>query len=210
MAWLGETADPDAGLLNYRKLSEAAVDKAWFLRMLRDEGVVGERLMHILGTSPYAANLIISAPDVVKQLGDGASQPKLLDTAPDRVYKALVAATKRHADPDKAVKVARSLRRAELARIASADLLGFMDVREVCEQLSWVWDAVLEAGIRAEVRADLIARGEEEPLARIAVIGMGRLGGQELGYGSDADVIVVAEPAAGCLLYTSPSPRDRG
>ena len=197
MAWLGETADPDAGLLNYRKLSEAAVDKAWFLRMLRDEGVVGERLMHILGTSPYAANLIISAPDVVKQLGDGASQPKLLDTAPDRVYKALVAATKRHADPDKAVKVARSLRRAELARIASADLLGFMDVREVCEQLSWVWDAVLEAGIRAEVRADLIARGEEEPLARIAVIGMGRLGGQELGYGSDADVIVVAEPADG-------------
>ena len=153
--------------------------------------------MHILGSSPYAANLIISAPDVVKQFGDGASQPKLLDTAPDRVYKALVAATKRHADPDKAVKVARSLRRAELARIASADLLGFMDVREVCEQLSWVWDAVLEAGIRAEVRADLIARGTEEPLARIAVIGMGRLGGQELGYGSDADVIVVAEPADG-------------
>ncbi|GAB3081620.1 bifunctional [glutamine synthetase] adenylyltransferase/[glutamine synthetase]-adenylyl-L-tyrosine phosphorylase [Corynebacterium aquatimens] len=197
MVWLGETADPDAGLLNYRKLSEAAVDKSWFLRMLRDEGVVGERLMHILGTSPYAAELFISAPDVVKLLSDGASQPKLLDAAPDRVYKALIAATKRHADPDKAVSVARSLRRAELARIAAADLLGLMDVRQVCDQLSWVWDAVLEAGLRAEIRADLAEQGLEEPPARIAVIGMGRLGGAELGYGSDADVIIVAEPFDG-------------
>ena len=194
---LGETADPDAGLLNYRKLSDAAQDRSWFLRMLRDEGVVGERLMHIMGTSPYAANLIISAPDVVKQLGDGASKPKLLDPEPDRVYKALIAAAKRHRNPNKAVSVARSLRRAELARIASADLLGMMDVREVCDQLSWVWNAVLEAGLRAEIRADLIERGEEEPLARIAVIGMGRLGGAELGYGSDADVMIVAEPAEG-------------
>ncbi|MCQ4622676.1 bifunctional [glutamine synthetase] adenylyltransferase/[glutamine synthetase]-adenylyl-L-tyrosine phosphorylase [Corynebacterium sp. CCUG 70398] len=197
MTYLGDTADPDAGLLNYRKLSEAANDRSWFLRMLRDEGVVGERLMHILGTSPYAANLIISAPDVVKQLGDGASKPKLLDTNPDRVYKSLIAATKRHADPDKAVNVARSLRRAELARIASADLLGMMSVREVCVQLSWVWNAVLEAGLRAEIRADLIERELEEPLAHIAVIGMGRLGGEELGYGSDADVMVVAEPSEG-------------
>ena len=153
--------------------------------------------MRILGTSPYAANLIISAPDVVKQLGDGATQPKLLDPETDRVYKALIAASKRHADPDKAVSVARSLRRAELARIASADLLGMMDVREVCDQLSWVWNAVLEAGLRAEVRADLLERGVEEPLARIAVIGMGRLGGAELGYGSDADVMIVAEPSEG-------------
>ena len=197
LVWLGETADPDAGLLNYRKLSDAAQDRSWFLRMLRDEGVVGERLMRILGTSPYAANLIISAPDVVKQLGDGATQPKLLDPEPDRVYKALIAASKRHADPDKAVSVARSLRRAELARIASADLLGMMDVREVCDQLSWVWNAVLEAGLRAEVRADLLERGIDEPLARIAVIGMGRLGGAELGYGSDADVMIVAEPSEG-------------
>ena len=197
LVWLGETADPDAGLLNYRKLSDAAQDRSWFLRMLRDEGVVGERLMHILGTSPYAANLIISAPDVVKQLGDGATQPKLLDPETDRVYKALIAASKRHADPDKAVSVARSLRRAELARIASADLLGMMDVREVCDQLSWVWNAVLEAGLRAEVRADLLEREVEEPLARIAVIGMGRLGGAELGYGSDADVMIVAEPSEG-------------
>src|SRR5699024_7516528 len=109
MTWLSETADPDAGLLNYRKLSDAAYDRVWFLRMLRDEGVVGQRLMRILGTSPYTSELIISSPDFVKQLGDGATGPKVMAPAPDQVCKALVASSKRHSDPDRAVSVARSL-----------------------------------------------------------------------------------------------------
>ena len=197
MGWLSSTADPDMGLLNYRKLSEAAYDRQWFLRMLRDEGIVGQRLMIILGTSPFASDLIISAPDVVKQLSDGASGPKLLETKPEQVSKSLVNSTKRHADPDKAVRVARSLRRVELARIAAADLLGFMPVQQVCHELSTIWNAVLEAALRAEVRVWLNEVGEKKPPARIAVIGMGRLGGMELGFGSDADVIVVAEPATG-------------
>lgn len=196
MYWLAGTADPGAGLLNYRKLSEAAEDKSWFLRMLRDEGVVGQRLMKILGNSPYTSDLIISAPEVVKMLGDGSNGPRLLEPAPDQVYKAIVAASKRYQDDaDKAVNVARSLRRAELARIASADLLGFMEVRQVCEELTIVWDAVLQAALLAEVRTDLAERGEEHPPARIAIIGMGRLGGAELGYGSDADVMVVVGEA---------------
>lgn len=197
MTWLSDTADPDAGLLNYRKLSDAAYNRVWFLRMLRDEGVVGQRLMRILGTSPYTSDLIISSPDFVKQLGDGASGPKVMDPAPDQVCKALVASSKRHMDPDRAVSVARSLRRVELARIASADLLDFMPVDQVCMELSLVWDAVLQASLLAEVRWSLDQLGLEEPPARIAIIGMGRLGGAELGYGSDADVMFVCDPVGG-------------
>lgn len=201
MEWLAETADPDAGLLNYRKLSDAAFDRTWFLRMLRDEGIVGKRLMRILGTSPYTADLIIAAPEVVKQLSDGSDGPKLLDTTPEQVSSALLSAAKRHSDPDKAVSVARSLRRVELARIASGDLLGYLDVQQVCRELSTIWAAVLEAALRAEIRGWLHSESTEgsspRPLARIAVIGMGRLGGMELGFGSDADVMVVAEPAPG-------------
>ena len=104
MSWLASTADPGAGLLNYRKLSEAAEDKSWFLRMLRDEGVVSQRLMRILGNSPYTADLIISAPEVVKLLGDGSNGPRLLEPAPDQVQKAIIAASKRYQDDaDKAV-----------------------------------------------------------------------------------------------------------
>lgn len=188
MEWLSDSADPDAGLLNYRKLSDAAYAKTWFLRMLRDEGIVGKRLMTILGNSPYVAELFITTPDVVKMLGDGAGGPKLLTAAP--VTTSLIRAASRHKDPEKAIAVARSLRRTELARIAAADLLGLMDVQSVCLHLSYVWDAVLEAALRAEIAAT-------EAKATIAVIGMGRLGGAELGYGSDADVMFVCEPLDG-------------
>lgn len=201
MDWLSDTADPDAGLLNYRKLSDAAFDRTWFLRMLRDEGIVGKRLMSILGTSPYTSDLIIAAPEVVKMLSDGSDGPKLLDTTTEQVSSALLNAAKRHRDPDKAVSVARSLRRVELARIAAGDLLGYLDVQQVCRELSTIWAAVLEAALRAEIRGWLHQQDSEEstprPLARIAVIGMGRLGGMELGFGSDADVMVVAEPEPG-------------
>ena len=197
MEWLSTTADPDAGLLNYRKLSDAAFDRIWFLRLLRDEGIVGKRLMRILGNSPFAASLIIAAPDIVKQLGDGATGPKLLETKPDTVSTSLVRAASRHDDPDKAIAVARSLRRTELARIAAADLLDLMAVQEVCRSLSLVWDAVLEAALRAEISAALRAENLTTAPAEIAVIGMGRLGGAELGYGSDADVMFVCEPAPG-------------
>lgn len=197
MDWLGDTADPDLGLLNYRKLSEAAYHRRWFLRLLRDDGAVARRLMHILGTSVFAADLIIVNPDFVPMLGDDAGGPKLLETTPQRVYRSLLASTTRHDDPDRAIAVARSLRRTELARIAAADLLGMMTVQEVCHALSMAWEAVLEAGIRAEVRYWLGHDGLDAPPARIAVISMGRLGGGELGYGSDADVLFVAEPAEG-------------
>lgn len=197
MDWLSDTAEPDAGLLNYRKLSRAAYDRTWFLRMLRDEGVVGQRLMRILGTSPYTADLIIAAPDIVKLLGDGAKGPKLIEKTSQTVTRSLMAAAGRHQNPDKAISVARALRRLELARVAAADLLGMMEVQEICHNLSMVWNAVLEAALRAEIRHQLKEKGLTEPLARISVIGMGRLGGEELGFGSDADVMFVAEPTEG-------------
>ncbi|MDO4909754.1 MAG: bifunctional [glutamine synthetase] adenylyltransferase/[glutamine synthetase]-adenylyl-L-tyrosine phosphorylase [Corynebacterium sp.] len=191
LGWLSQTYDPDAGLLNYRKLSETAGDSQWYLRMLRDEGVVGQRLMQLLGTSPYVSDLILGNPETVQLLGDGATGPKLLDVSPETVSTSLVAAASRQTDPDKAIAVARSLRRAELARVASADLLGLLNVVEVAESLSRVWCAVLEAALRAEIKAC------DEQLARICVIGMGRLGGMELGYASDADVMFVCEPTEG-------------
>ncbi|AGE36864.1 bifunctional [glutamine synthetase] adenylyltransferase/[glutamine synthetase]-adenylyl-L-tyrosine phosphorylase [Corynebacterium urealyticum] len=193
LEWLSATVDPDAGLLAYRKLSEAAMDRSWFLRLLRDENIVGKRLMFLLGTSPFLADLLLNSIDSVKLLSDGAKGPKLLDQEPAVVTHSLVAAASRQRAPDKAIGVARALRRAELSRIAAADLLGLMSVEEVCESLSWVWDAVLEAALQTEIRAWEDEHQTNAP-ATISVIGMGRLGGAELGYGSDADVMFVAEP----------------
>lgn len=193
--WLSDTPDPDGGLLNYRKLSDALADQRWYLATLRDESAVAKRLMHVLGTSAYVPELLMVAPEVIQAYGDGPTGPKLLDTDPDSVSKALVAAAGRHADPVRAIAAARALRRRELARIASADLLGLLDVRGVCRALTSVWVSVLQAALDAVIRAHTPKDGPVP--ARIAVIGMGRLGGGELGYGSDADVMFVCEATEG-------------
>jgi glutamate-ammonia-ligase adenylyltransferase len=193
--WLSDTPDPDGGLLAYRKLSDAMSDQRWFLATLRDESAVARRLMHVLGTSAYVPDLLLRAPEVIQAYADGPTGPKLLDTDPDGIAKALVAAAARQSDPAKAIASARTLRRRELARIASADLLGLLDVRDVCTALTTVWVAVLQVALDAVIRDHTPEDGVAP--ASIAVIGMGRLGGGELGYGSDADVMFVCEPADG-------------
>jgi glutamate-ammonia-ligase adenylyltransferase len=192
--WLSDTPDPDSGLLAYRRISEELSDQRWYLSTLRDEGAVAKRLMHVLGTSAYVPNLLMRAPEVIQLYADGPDGPKLLDVEPEGVARALVASAGRHADPVRAIAAARTLRRRELARIASADLLGMLEVTDVCKALTSVWVAVLQAALEAVMRANTPDGGAP---ARIAVIGMGRLGGGELGYGSDADVMFVCEPEDG-------------
>ncbi|HKN53992.1 MAG TPA: bifunctional [glutamine synthetase] adenylyltransferase/[glutamine synthetase]-adenylyl-L-tyrosine phosphorylase, partial [Amycolatopsis sp.] len=183
---LADTADPDRGLLSYRKVSEALEDTPWYLRVLRDEGTVVERLAFLLGTSRLVPDLLVRAPEVLQLLGDPA---RLLGRAPVDVGKSLRAAVRRQPGLTAAVAAARSLRRHELLRVACADLLNLLDVRNVCEALSSVWAAVLQGALAAAFRQRQAQLGSTP--ARIAVIGMGRLGGAELGYGSDADVLFV-------------------
>ena len=192
--WLSDTPDPDAGLLAYRRISDALSDHRWYLSTLRDEGAVAKRLMRVLGTSAYVPELLMRAPEVIQQYADGPDGPKLLDVEPDAMARALVASAGRHPDPVRAIAAARTLRRRELARVASADLLGMLEVTQVCNALTSVWVAVLQAALEAVIRANTPDSGAP---ARIAVIGMGRLGGGELGYGSDADVMFVCEPNEG-------------
>ncbi len=193
--WMSYAPDPDGGLLSYRRLSEALAAETWYLATLRDKPAVAKRLMHVLGTSAYVPDLLMRAPRVIESYGDGPAGPKLLETDPAVVARGLVASAARHPDPVRAIAAARALRRRELARIGSADLLGLLEVTDVCGALTSVWVAVLQAALDAMIRVNMPDDGKAP--AAIAVIGMGRLGGAELGYGSDADVMFVCEPAPG-------------
>ncbi|MQA15878.1 MAG: bifunctional [glutamine synthetase] adenylyltransferase/[glutamine synthetase]-adenylyl-L-tyrosine phosphorylase [Pseudonocardiaceae bacterium] len=190
--FLGDTPDPDRGLAAYRRVSEALAETPWYLRLLRDEGAVAQRLMTLLGTSRMVPELLVRAPEVLRLLAD---PDHLAGRDPAEVAASLRETVSRHRDPVTAATAARALRRHELLRVACADLLGMLDVDAVCHALSSVWTAVLAAALDAASRAAIDRRGGEP--ARIAVIGMGRLGGAELGYGSDADVMFVCEPVAG-------------
>jgi glutamate-ammonia-ligase adenylyltransferase len=186
---LAGSPDPDRGLLAYRRVSEALAATPWYLRLLRDEGLVSARLMKLLGTSALVPDLLVRAPEVLRLLAAPAGgQGDELLRDPAEVAASLRTTVARQHDPDTAAATARSLRRHELLRVACADLLGVLDTTGVCAALSAVWVAVLEATLAS------VARDLGEPRARLAVIGMGRLGGAELGYGSDADVLFVCEP----------------
>ncbi|MPZ00629.1 MAG: bifunctional [glutamine synthetase] adenylyltransferase/[glutamine synthetase]-adenylyl-L-tyrosine phosphorylase [Actinophytocola sp.] len=183
-----DTPDPDGGLLAYRKVSEALAETPWYLRVLRDEGAVVDNLTTVLGTSKLIPELLMRAPEVLRLLG---KPDELTGKDPDEVAVSLRKAVARHTFVHSAVPTARSLRRHEMLRVACADLLGLMPVPQVCAALSSVWAAVLQATL------DVAQRRKGEDVARLAVIGMGRLGGGELGYGSDADVLFVCEPCDG-------------
>ncbi|MGH3898525.1 MAG: bifunctional [glutamine synthetase] adenylyltransferase/[glutamine synthetase]-adenylyl-L-tyrosine phosphorylase [Pseudonocardiaceae bacterium] len=203
LEFLADTPDPDGGLAAYRRVSEALDETPWYLRLLRDEGAVAQRLMTLLGTSRMVANLLVRAPEMLQLLAD---PDEMAGRDPAEVATSLRSTADRYRDPEAAVTAARALRRHELLRIAFADLLGLLHVDAVCAALSSVWAAVLAAALDVALRAE-IERRQAQP-ARIAVIGMGRLGGAELGYNSDADVLFVCEPVGGAAAGQSGKDTD--
>jgi len=200
LGWFADAPDPDAGLLAFRQVSDALGATPWYLRLLRDEGAAAEHLATILASSRYAVELFIRAPESVAMLGESGSDepgPHQLKPRPlDDLTAELLTAVRRYDDPGQAAQTARGLRRRELLRIACADLLGLLDVGEVGQALSDLAAATLEAVLDAVTRDAVAKRGAPLPM-RLAIIGMGRLGGYEQGYGSDADVLFVHEPVDG-------------
>jgi glutamate-ammonia-ligase adenylyltransferase len=190
LGWFADAADPDAGLLSFRQVSDALGSTPWYLRVLRDEGVTAERLARLLATSRYVAELLARAPEAVALLADDAElHPRGLVALGGE----MLAVARRNDDWEGAVAAARALRRRELLRIGCGDLLGLLDVGEVGRALSDVTAATLSAALETAHRKVSAERHEPLPI-RLAIIGMGRLGGYEQGYGSDADVLFVFEP----------------
>jgi glutamate-ammonia-ligase adenylyltransferase len=183
--------EPDRGLLGYRTVSDTLGGTPWYLRLLRDEGTVALRMARLLALSRYLTDLLARDPEALRLLADNA---ELAPRPAEVLQEGTRAAVRRHADPAEAVRAVRALRRRELFRIAAADLLGLLDVQQVGWALADVADAVLAAALTAATRA--VLGGAPAPV-RLTVIGMGRLGGREFSYPSDADVLFVHEPVDG-------------
>jgi [glutamine synthetase] adenylyltransferase / [glutamine synthetase]-adenylyl-L-tyrosine phosphorylase len=193
LSWFADAADPDSGLLAFRQVSDALGSTPWYLRVLRDEGATAERLARLLATSRFVADLLGRAPEAVALLGhDDDIRPR---PAP-ALHAELLAAVRRNDDWEHSVAVARGIRRRELLRIAGSDLLGLLGVEQVGTALTDVAAATLEAALVTATRKIEAERRAPVPVT-MALIGMGRLGGGEQGYGSDADVLFVYEPIEG-------------
>ncbi|KQX76232.1 MULTISPECIES: bifunctional [glutamine synthetase] adenylyltransferase/[glutamine synthetase]-adenylyl-L-tyrosine phosphorylase [Aeromicrobium] len=192
LAWFAASPDPDGGLLAFRKISEGLGETHWYLRKLRDEGAGAEQLAHVLSSSRYVTDLILRAPDSVALLGDDA---ELRPLERERLRTEVDLAADRHHSSADAIRAVRRVRRRELSRVGIADVLGRLDITEVGEALTDISTATLAGALKASTAAVEADRGPMP--TRMAIILMGRLGGGEAGYGSDADVMFVHDPLEG-------------
>ncbi|MDP4506157.1 bifunctional [glutamine synthetase] adenylyltransferase/[glutamine synthetase]-adenylyl-L-tyrosine phosphorylase [Nonomuraea turcica] len=191
LGWFADTPDPDAALLGFRQVSDKLGSTPWYLRLLRDETAVAARMSRVLGTSRYATGLLMNAPEAVAMLG---SDEELAVRPRESLRGEASAAVSRHVGGDggaeTAVAAVRALRRKELFRIAVADIFGLADIETVGGALSSLTDVTLQAAMDA-------ALSKVGDVSSFAVIAMGRLGGLESSYASDADVMFVHRPKPG-------------
>ncbi len=199
LGWFADAAEPDAGLLAFRQVSEALGSSPWYLRLLRDETKAAERMAHVLASSRYATGLLLRAPEAVAIF---ANDTELKARSLTGLRAEMMAATQRYEDDaEAAVTAVRSVRRRELLRTAAADVLGFTGparagLAATEEALTDITRASLEAALAVAMRK--VSAELRHPLpTRFAVIAMGRFGGHEVGYGSDADVLFVHDPLPG-------------
>ncbi|MEV7784655.1 bifunctional [glutamine synthetase] adenylyltransferase/[glutamine synthetase]-adenylyl-L-tyrosine phosphorylase [Streptomyces sp. NPDC088106] len=205
LGWFADSADPDAGLLNFRKVSDALGKTPWYLRLLRDEGAAAENLARVLSAGRLAPDLLMRAPEAVALLGDGDGGG-LAPRSRASLEQEVLAAVRRADNAVQGVTAARGVRRRELFRTSAADIVGSYGTEShpaeadqgalvdlVGGAVSDLTAATLAGTLRAVVREGW---GDSLP-TRFAIIGMGRFGGHELGYGSDADVLFVHEPRDG-------------
>jgi glutamate-ammonia-ligase adenylyltransferase len=180
LTWFTAGPNPDHGLLAFRRVSEALGSTPWYLRALRDGDAMAEHLARILASSRYAVDLLLRAPQNAALLGDTDG---LTPRPAEEVLAEMSAAARRHESADAAIAAVRASRRSELLRLAMADLLGELDVPTLGRALSELAGATIDAAL------EVASRGVQVP--PIAVIAMGRWGGRELAYSSDADAMFV-------------------
>lgn len=183
LRWMAEGPAPDRALLAFRRLSDTLGESSWFLRMLRDSSGAAHSLTTVLSESAFLSGLLERFPEAVAWLDEPET---LLRPRPiESLLAEVTAVTARHGDDvDGAAALVRSARRRETLRLGMAAVLGALDVDGLGPALSDVTEATLTGALA-------LARRDAPAGLEFGVIAMGRYGGRELGFGSDADVLYV-------------------
>ncbi|WP_341873755.1 bifunctional [glutamine synthetase] adenylyltransferase/[glutamine synthetase]-adenylyl-L-tyrosine phosphorylase [Leucobacter viscericola] len=191
LQWLAEGIDPDFGLVSFRRVSEANERAPWYLRLLRDGAEAAERLARVLSSSKFAADLLESIPEAVEWLErDSRLQPVSLEA----LLEEMRALASRRGSVEEAAVALRAVHRREVLRLALGRITGVIDDAAVSLGLDAAHTALLD-GLLIALTAEQAKDPASAPV-RVALIGMGRYGGRELGFASDIDIVAVFRAAA--------------
>lgn len=193
--WLGEGQDPDMGLLGWRTLEEHFGGKSTYLGFLRDSTSAARRLCHVLSNSRYLSGALSKSVQSVTWLGrDEDLQPRSRENLDDRGHSYRV----RHADQAEAFASAiRAMRRHEIERIGLGWMSGVNDQGRCLTGMADVYDAAIGAALDWSVDNRLHEAGQDSAPAVLSVIAMGRYGGRDVNFNSDADAMLIYRPVQG-------------
>ena len=176
--WFADGSDPDQALLAFRRLSEDLGESHWYLRMLRDSSGAAERMTQVFSNSRLATSLFEKLPEAAAWFANPAN---LEPIAAEVLEAEIQAVIDRHESLDSAATSIKTIRRRETLRLAMGAIVGDLTMDQIAQGLSDIAAAFL--------RGLLSLIGNEE--VDLGIIAMGRFGGEELGFGSDADVMFV-------------------
>jgi [glutamine synthetase] adenylyltransferase / [glutamine synthetase]-adenylyl-L-tyrosine phosphorylase len=214
----GRLDAPEESLERLLRVVEAIGGRSAYFALLNENPAARERFIRLCGGSEFLAGQVAVHPLLLDDLID----PRVMETPPGR-EQLLAELGERLAaveaeDLEELMDALRNFRRAAVFRVAVADLTGRLPLMKVSDQLTWLAEALLEACIRI-ARADAERRhgaplcGEREDELRscgMAVIGYGKLGGLELGYGSDLDLVFVHDARGEIQRTTGPEVIEAG
>ena len=191
-------ADPDMALTNCERFMSALGDVPAFLSLFRTKPDILLSLITVFGASRFLSTfLVVFADESLLLLTDPGFLAYRNNKEP--LAKRLTALTKSTADDKSFFRVLRLFRKQEMLRIGLRDLLGKAELRETVADLSDLAEVCLQrayeradAGLRSRYGKPLIERPDSKHIsAEFAVIAMGKLGGRELNFSSDVDLMYV-------------------
>lgn len=194
LQWFSEGTDPDAALLSFRRLSEDLGDSHWYLRMLRDSSGAAERMTQVLSNSRLATSLFERIPEAAAWF---ERLEELIPMTEQELTKEFDAVISRHDSADDAASSIRSIRRRETLRIAMGAVLGELNIEQVSRGLSDLTACYLRAALDIAIEIIDEAKLGSTNGVDFAIVAMGRFGGEELGFGSDADVMYLYKAGPG-------------
>ncbi len=183
------TADPDATLARGIDLFEAVARRAAYLALLAEHPEALERVARMISASSWAAEFVTRHPLLLDELLDD----RVLYAPPDwaafeQGLRAALAAAE--GDTEHQMNLVREQHQGQVFRLLAQDLAGLLTVEKLADHLSELTDRTIGVTIG---EAWKLVRTRHCEVPRFAVIGYGKLGGKELGYASDLDIIFLHE-----------------
>jgi len=182
---------PDLTLIRLLDLIEQIARRTAYLALLGENPVVLDQLVRLCAASPWISDMLARQPLLLDELIDPRSLYAPLDRgALERELRTLLDALPAD-DVEQQMEALRHFKQSNVLRVAAADIMEVMPLMVVSDYLTEIAEVVLAAVLNLAAGHLMRNRSEESPsLGRgFAVIAYGKLGGIELGYGSDLDLV---------------------